>query len=514
MTLTQQILENINHPEQKLYAALDIGSNSFHLVIARDVENDLQVVNKVKQKVRLADGLDRNNYLSEEAMERGLDTLRLMLEYLVNVPNASVRVVATHTLRRAVNALDFLERAKEAFPYPIEIISGAEEARLIYIGVANSMHWDTSHLVIDIGGGSTEFALGHGDEPLMCKSVQMGCVSYRKRFFADGKLNKKNFKRAITSAQQEIELVVSNLKRHDWQSTVGTSGTIRAVASVAAALNKMAVVEVVTKRDLYDIMDICIECGSEDKLHLEGLSEERRPVFAGGVSILIGLFESLKLDNLQYNPSALREGVLFELQSSDSVQSVRERTAYSMLKRYDVDTEYADLVVNSCTTIFDEIAASWFIDNRDNLQLLCWAAMLHEVGLQINSRGVQRHSSYIIENSEMAGFNQEQQLLIATLVRFHRKKIKRSEFPKLNNYPINLLEKLLIILRLSVLINVNRNEPALTSFTLACFGRTMRILIREGEAQTTPLLLADLQTEADMLATIDYQMEVELTEAN
>jgi exopolyphosphatase/guanosine-5'-triphosphate,3'-diphosphate pyrophosphatase len=491
----ENVFEDVESRDIDLYAALDIGSNSFHLVIARVVAGSLQTVQKIKHKVRLADGLNAKNILSDEAMERGLSTLESMAESMEGLKPKNVRVVATHTLRRAKNARVFLAKARQVFPFPIEIISGPEEARLIYAGIAHTTETLGKRLIIDIGGGSTEFAVGEGLSPLMCKSVQMGCVSYQQRYFPDGKISKRAFSRAITAARQEIELVVGNLKRFTWDTSIGASGTIRSICAVLTAKAESENSVKITREGLTTLMQQCCEAGNSEAIDLPALTEDRRPVFAAGLSILIAIFRSLNLKELDTSNAALREGVLYESQEIDGSKNIRERTAQSLATRYDVDTHYAKKVWSTCIKIFESCSDDWNINSWDLRYLLGWSALLHEVGLQINSRGVQRHSSYIIEQTDLPGFNQEQQKILATLVRYHRKKIKIQELPSFINYSQETLLKLLCILRLGIVLNINRQETQLPEFGVKVSNMKVVLSFPENWFDLSPLLLADLEQE-------------------
>lgn len=506
-------MDNLSHAfagveprDANLYAALDIGSNSFHLVIARMLAGSMQVVKKVKHKVRLADGLDDNQVLSEEAIVRGLNTLQSMAESMHGLDPTHVRVVATHTLRRARNARIFLHRAKSIFPFQIEIISGPEEARLIYGGIANTTQSEGKRLVVDIGGGSTEFGLGVDFSPLVCKSVQMGCVSYQQRFFKDGKVSSKRFNRAITAARQEIELVVNSLKRHSWETSIGSSGTARAIAAVLAGLQESEEAQKITLSGLANLIKLCAEQGHEEKLNFTNLTDDRRPVFAAGLSIMYAIFKSLDIDEMQTSTAALREGVLYEIQTDDNRSNIRERTAHSLATRYDVDTQYAQKVWSNCLFIFNQVKDKWSVNTIDLKHILEWAALLHEVGLQINSRGVQRHSSYVIEQSDMPGFNQEQQKLIATLVRYHRKKIKVNEFPVFANYSQHDVFALLSILRLGVMLNINRQETLLPEYKVEVTKSSITLNFPDDWFDASPLLLADIEQEKRYLDAVDIKL--------
>lgn len=500
------MFDEAQQEKSELYAALDMGSNSFHLVVARVVSGSVQVVSKVKQKVRLAEGLDDNNVLSKEAISRGVNVLESMKDALHGVDPNAIRIVATHTLRRAKNTRKFLKQAHKVFPYTIEVISGNEEARLIFVGIGSNSSYTGERLVFDIGGGSTEFAIGSGIEPKITKSIQMGCVSYQQRFFAGGKITKKATKKAITAAKVELELAAVNLNRHKWEQAVASSGTARAVFAVINNKNKHALDAPVSYDDLTSLLTECIKLANSKNLTFEGLSADRQPVFVAGLCILIGIFQSLKVNTVQFSDSALREGVFYEIQPNHSSQNIRVRTAQSLATRYSIDTNYAHKVLSSSMYIFEQVKDSWSLQTPRLRHILGWAALLHEVGLQIHSRGIQKHSSYVLQHSEMPGFNQEQQKIIAFLVRFHRKKIRIEEFLTYASFAEQEILHLLVILRLSVLLNINRHQSSLPEFTISVDGADIKLGFAQEWFELSPLLLADISRENAYLKKIDMHL--------
>nr|WP_241664426.1 exopolyphosphatase [Ningiella ruwaisensis] len=503
-----QIFDNTEQRNTEVIAALDIGSNSFHLVVARVVADAVQVINRIKHKVRLAEGLDEKNVLSEEAMERGLTALESMAESIQGVSADSVRIVATHTLRRAKNAQTFIRRARKIFPYPIEVISGAEEARLIYVGIANYSNIEGSRLIIDIGGGSTEFAVGKSSSPQLCKSVQMGCVSYQKRFFPDGVINRNAVESAITAAQQDLELACANLREFHWQHSIASSGTAKALALVAHP-NEEGIAKPFNQHDLQLLVARCIEKGRDENLDFDGLTEDRKPVFVPGLCIMLAICQSLNLKQIEISNEALREGVLSELQGKQTSQNVRVRTAQSLATRYDVDTQYAHKVLKSCMQIYNQVKADWQLEDAKYRFMLGWSALLHEIGLQVNSRGIQKHSAYILSNSDLPGFNQDQQKVMSTLVRFHRKKIQKDMFPISLEYSEECISRMLAILRLGILLNINRQLS--NEIQVECKVRDAALYIRfaDGFLSNNALLQADLDKERRYLKASGVQLEVE-----
>lgn len=508
MTQHESVFNDVETREVNKVAALDIGSNSFHLVVARIVAGSVQILHRVKQKVRLAEGLNSEDILSDEAMERGLSMLKVVAESLKGFEPDSVRIVATHTLRKARNARDFINAAKDILPYPIEVISGVEEARLIYSGVAHTNHADGQQLVVDIGGGSTEFVIGDGFTPLLCRSLQMGCVSYTKRFFANGELKNKTFERAITAAQQELEMIDNKYRRLGWVQCVGTSGTIRSLFTLCQQDRPNGHDIPVTLKSLRNLMKQFVSAGHIDKLNYPDLSEDRRVVIAGGLAILIAVFKALEIDGLVYSPAALREGVLYQMEDELHHADIRGRTASSLATRYDVDTTQATLVLNTTLSLFNDVEKPWKLRGRDFKSMLGWAALLHEVGMQINSRGIQKHSAYILANVDMPGFTQEQQLLLSTLVRFHRKKIRANELPSFNLFDDNAVKRLIALLRLGVFLNIKRQEGFLPDIVVEADKSTMTVTFPDGWLDEKPIISADLVRESQYWKSLDLQLVV------
>lgn len=480
-------------------AALDLGSNSFHLVVARINAGSVQILHKVKQKVRLAEGLDDNGILSQEAMDRGIETLQQFADSLHGFNPDTVRIVATHTLRQARNANVFIKAARKVLPYPVEIIAGIEEARLIYQGVAHTSENNGQRLVMDIGGGSTECVIGEGFNPLLMRSLQMGCVNYTQRYFASQELKPKAFHKARLAAGQELEMIQRRFLKLGWEQCIGTSGTIKTIVSIAEEIDPDSKPGTVNLKQIEQIIRHCCDAGHYQQLSFKSLSEERAPVFAAGLAILAACFDSLNITELVFSPSALREGVIYEMEDRLEHDDIRERTADSLATRYDVDIDHARRVLQTTRELYQQVATDWQIQATELQQLLGWAALLHEVGLQINSRRVQRHSAYILQNAELPGFNQQQQDLLATLVRFHRKKIRTDELPEFTEYSAEQVLKLICILQLGVLLNIRRQDDFLPEIR-AKAKQNKLILEFDGDwLQNSPLVFADLELEAEFM---------------
>lgn len=442
-------------PKPQEFAAIDLGSNSFHMVIARVVDGAMQVLGRLKQRVHLADGLDAQNRLSDEAMERGLSCLALFAERLQGFSAANVTIVGTHTLRIATNAEEFLQRAAEVIPYPIEVISGNEEARLIFMGVEHTQPEKGRKLVIDIGGGSTELVIGEDFEPQLVESRRMGCVSFANLYFPKGEISPEHFRRARLSAAQKLETMAWQYRLHGWQYALGASGSIKAACEVLLAMGEKE--KLITPDTLEMLVTEVLKHKSFNALSLPGLSEERKAVFVPGLAILCGVFDALAIRELRLSDGALREGVLYEMEGRFRHQDIRSRTAQSLANHYAIDSDQSRRVLETTEKLY----LQWLDQNpkQANPQLsalLKWAALLHEVGLTINHSGMQRHSAYILQNSNMPGFNQDQQMLLATLVRYHRKAVKQDEMPRFTLFKKKQFLPMMFLLRLATLLNNQR----------------------------------------------------------
>ncbi|MBZ6392792.1 MAG: exopolyphosphatase [Pantoea dispersa] len=442
-------------PKPQEFAAIDLGSNSFHMVIARVVDGAMQVLGRLKQRVHLADGLDAQNRLSEEAMERGLSCLALFAERLQGFSAANVTIVGTHTLRIASNAEEFLQRAAEVIPYPIEVISGNEEARLIFMGVEHTQPEKGRKLVIDIGGGSTELVIGEDFEPQLVESRRMGCVSFANLYFPKGEISEENFRRARLAAAQKLETLAWQYRLQGWQYALGASGSIKAACEVLLAMGEKE--KRVTPENLDMLVSEVLKHKSFAALSLPGLSDERKAVFVPGLAILCGVFDALAIRELRLSDGALREGVLYEMEGRFRHQDIRSRTAQSLANHYAIDSDQARRVLETTEQLYSQwLEQNPKLANPQLTALMKWAALLHEVGLTINHSGMQRHSAYILQNSNMPGFNQDQQMLLATLVRFHRKAVKQDEMPRFTLFKKKQFLPMIFLLRLGTLLNNQR----------------------------------------------------------
>ncbi|ODP96880.1 exopolyphosphatase [Salinivibrio sp. SS2] len=489
-------LPQASNDKPREIAAVDLGSNSFHMVVARVVGQGLQIISRHKQRVRLAAGLDKKQRLSDEAIQRGVDCLAMFAERLNGIEIDNVRIAATHTLRQAKNAHEFIERANQVFPYPIEIIAGEEEARLIYLGVSHTQQNLGRRLVIDIGGGSTELVIGEDFQPLLVNSKRMGCVSYNERFFPQGALSEKQFLAAQTATQQKLESLASQYRKAGWQVALGASGTIKAIREVVIGLGDED--GIITRKRLDNVIEKLLKFKHSDSIDLPGLTEDRQPVFAAGVAILSGVLDALKIDELRFSDGALREGLLYEMEERFQRTDIRGRTTDDMAARYNVDLDHARRVQQTAAHFYAQAEPEQGSKKTELAGLLNWAALLHEVGLSIGYPGYHKHSAYILSNTNLPGFNQEQQTVLATLARFHRKALKLGEMPKFTLFKPKLIETLICALRLACVLHSQRNDEALPEITVTIDKNGgWQLQFPKGWLGDNRLLAADLTAEQD-----------------
>lgn len=487
--------ETTPHPsDSPRLAAVDLGSNSFHIMIAEEFHGEWRTLEKRGQKVQLAAGLDEQGNLSEEAMERGISCLREFGQRLQGMDPGRVVVFATNALRAARNRDHFIERAEEVLGFPVEVIAGREEARLIYLGVSHTLADDGDRrIVVDIGGGSTEFIIGERFEAKALESLHMGCVSYTKRFFPDGKISKKSFNNAVTAAEQELMNIQAQYKKLGWSDEIGSSGTIRAVEQ-AIILNGYGD-EGITPEGLARITEDCLAFATLDDLNIQGVKPDRRQVFIGGVAILTAIFGVFKLQHMHYSDGALREGALWDLVGRSSHEDVRSRTIQSMQERFYVDQQQALRVADTAQALFSQVQRDIPLQTKD-LDWIVRAAHLYEIGLSISHSGFHKHGAYLLQHSDMLGFTRQSQLLLSILVRNHRRKIHKEELGQL---PKRLQTKalwMIRLLRIAIVLNHSREAFEVPVPVLTAEGETLSLKMPEGWMEGHPLTTRDLEEEA------------------
>jgi exopolyphosphatase / guanosine-5'-triphosphate,3'-diphosphate pyrophosphatase len=492
----------------EIVAAVDLGSNSFHMIVCSLKEGKLQTIDRLKETVRLASGLDKDNILDSNTQARALACLEKFAQRVRHFPLGSVRIVGTNTLRTAKNAPVFLAKAEQVLNHPIHIISGIEEARLIYLGVAYSLgNYAQLRLVMDIGGGSTEYIIGTGDTPKDKESLHMGCVTVSNRFFKDGQLSKSAFAQAVLFAQQQLEPFQKKFHRKNWEQAIGASGSLRSIAKVLQAKNWSN--NGITKAGLELLVARIQQCNHiNELLSLPELDADRLPVFAGGVAIVYATFKSLGIEQMTVADGALREGLIQDLLGRLDNHDVRASTVQFLATRYRTDQAHAVRIKQTINTMLTQLSkkCTW-ATNENSVQFLQWAADLHEIGIDIAHNQYHKHSAYLIEYSDLAGFSRQDQILLSTIVRSHRRKFSPALFIDLPEPWNKQAVSLTLILRLAILLHRNRAEQSLPDFKIAMSKVKISLKFSAGWLSQSPLTHADLMQEAEYLKTAGYKLE-------
>ena len=494
-------------PAPDILAAVDLGSNSFHMVVARYSHGQIVIIDRLREMVRLASGVEENGRIDKDAAARALACLQRFGQRLRDMHADNVRVVGTNALRLARRKQAFLERAREALGHPIEIISGMEEARLIYSGVAHTVPTEPGRrLVCDIGGGSTELIIGEGLTPLELESLQMGCVSQSERFFRDGKISARRFERARLAARLELEPVQAAFRHRGWDNSAGSSGTVRAIGEAIRALDPQALA--ITPAGIARALEYCIDAGHTRELNLEPITEDRRPVFPGGLAILAEVFAVLDIKEMRIAEGAMREGLLYDMLGRYRREDARERTVRAMQQRYHVDVAQAERVEATVRNFLDQAREAWKLEEPLAHLALKWAARLHEIGLDVSHSGYHRHGAYLLENADMPGFPREEQRLLARLVGAHRRKLVLEGVEELvPPWDRNALY-LIVLLRLAVLLHRGRSSTALPPIELAATPRSLEVRFPARWLREHPLTSADLQQEVLYLRAANFRLRL------
>jgi len=491
----------------RLLAAVDLGSNSFHMIVTQVAQGRLHVLDRLREMVRLAAGLNKKASLSKRAQQRALACLSRFGERLRGLPPGSVRVVGTNTLRKARNAAEFITAAQRALGHPVEVIDGREEARLIYLGVAHSLGESVGQrLVVDIGGGSTELIIGRGFDPLHRESLGIGCVQGSADFFPKGVLSRLNFERAQLAARQALLPHVARYRSLGWTEAVGASGTINAVQEVLRAQGWGD--EGITRAGLNKLRKRLIAARRIKGLKLAGLRSERAAVFPGGVAILMAIFESLGITRMVYAEGALREGVLHDMwgrraQGAD----VRERSVQWLAARTGVDAAQAQRVARSAALLLQQVAQPWHLQAED-ARLLAWAAQLHEAGLSVSHAQHHKHGAYLAEQTDMAGFSRRDQQWLATLILAQRGKIPVMALRALPGRLRLASMRLCVLLRLAVVLHRSRSARRLPHVQLKAAGKSVTLSLPKAWAARQPLTCADLKEEVACLKSAGIRLRL------
>lgn len=494
----------------ELLAAVDLGSNSYHMVVARYQHGELRVIDRLRDSVRMAAGLRQDGSLDSLRRDRALACLARFGQRLRALPPGRVRAVATNTVRRMSAPHAFLLPAETALGHPIEIVSGREEARLIYLGVAHSLPESRERrLCIDVGGGSTEFIIGIGMEALETESLQMGCVASTLRFFEDGKLTAKRWRQAQTEIGVELQQFAADYRARGWGETIGSSGTIRAIGNIVQA-NGWSDAGI-THTSLDRLREALLAAGSIDKLRLLGLSEERQSVIVGGIAILEAAFAALGLERMQVCETAMREGLLYDLIGRAEQRDPRTASIEGLVRRYDADRVHAQRVEATSRLLFDQIAEPWQLDG-DALDWLRWAARIHEIGLAIAHSQHHVHGAYLVRNSDLAGFTRQEQDFLATILRCHRRKPDQEALAALPERSRRTAVRVTALLRVAVLLHRARSADRLPALSARADERTLELKLSREWLEQHPLTVADLDQEREHLKDLGFKLQLRAAE--
>lgn len=486
--------------EYQTLAAIDLGSNSFHLQVGRVEGEQIFYLDSLKEPVRLAAGLTQQKKLDAAAQKRALSCLARFGERLQGMPAGAVRAVGTSALRVAKNSPAFLDKARTALGFDIDIVAGREEARLIYLGVAHSLPLTHSpRLVVDIGGGSTECILGEGYEPGERESLRMGCVGYTKQFFSSGRLNKTAFGDAETTARVEIQAVASCFRAGAWEEAVGSSGTAKALGEIC--MQNGFSDGAITLDGLKWLREQLIKAGTLERVEIDGLKADRRPVIPGGLAVMLALFQELGIDTMTSAQGAMREGILWDLLGRVHDRDMRDVTVTQFQCRYQVDRRQAARVESVALGLLRDIAGSVHEPMDAARHRLAWAARLHEVGISIAHSGFHKHGAYILENADMPGFSRKDQVNLAVLVRASRGSLRKLPLPWSDvNWP------LILCLRLAVLFGLGRRDMDLAGLRLVNRGGDKGdewdVVVTRKLLQANPLTQAALEDELKEWAAV------------
>lgn len=491
------------------YAAIDLGSNSFHMLVVREVAGSIQTLSRIKRKVRLAAGLGSDNVLSQEAMERGWQCLRLFAERLQDIPSGQIRVVATATLRLATNAGDFIHKAQTILGCPVQVISGEEEARLIYQGVAHTTGGSDRRLVVDIGGASTELVTGTGAQATSLFSLSMGCVTWLERFFTDRNLGQENFTAAEAAARDVLRPVADELRRHGWEVCVGASGTVQALQEIMMA---QGMDERITLAKLQQLKQRAIQCGRLEELEIEGLTLERALVFPSGLAILIAIFTELNIQSMTLAGGALREGLVYGMLHLSVDEDIRSRTLRNIQRRFMIDTDQARRVSSLAAQFAQAASNAWELDTY-SVEMLKVAGELHEIGLSIEFKQAPLHAAWLVRNLDLPGFTPAQKKLLATLLLNQTNPVDLSSLHQQNAVPPRVAEHLCRLLRLAIIFASRRRDDLLPSVSIAAQGETITVTLPAGWLESHPLGAEMIEQERQWQSYVHWPLHFPRSEA-
>lgn len=486
------------------FAAADLGSNSFHLIVARVGEGgQLVIVDRLRERVRLGAGLDKDDELSEEAQDEALACLEQFGQRIRHLPKDQVRIVGTNALRKARNAGDFKKLARAVLGHRVDVISGREEARLIYQGVAHDFQDQGRRLLVDIGGGSTEVIIGEGFEPKLLESLYMGCISHSERYFPRGRIDRKGMSDAIDAASLELRPIKRQYRELGWQHAVGSSGTILQIERILVGEGYTR--SGITLKELKRLKGEVIDAGRVQELELEGLKKERASVLPGGLAILIAVFEALRIEEMTVVESALREGVLYDLVGRRTKKDIREDSLRRFSEQFAIDRAHAARVEATALGLFDQVAKEWKLGDFPR-QVLSWAARLHELGTFLSHASYHKHGAYLLRHADLPGFSRDEQQILAGLVLLHRGKLTESRRDEVGPVLTTSIVRTALLLRLAVRLHRSRDPEPLPPLQLEVDDDELDLTIGEKWLKDHSLTEADLDEEARAFKAAGFRL--------
>ena len=489
-------------------AAIDLGSNSFHMIVARIANGHVQILDRLREMVQLAAGLDSHHRLSAESQQRALDCLARFGQRLRHIPPARLRIVGTNTLRQARNSAEFVARAEQLLGHRVEIVSGQEEARLIYLGVAHSVG-DVAgqRLVVDIGGGSTELIIGEQFDPVHLASLRMGCVSMTRGCFDDGRITANGLREAELLVQLNLEPVREAYLARGWQVATGASGSIKAIQDVIVGegWSREEITLDGLRRLRAALLEVRDTAGVASRWQLE---PARARVFVGGFVVLHGLCEALNVERMEVSEGALREGLIYDLLGRIRHEDVRDRTIADVTRRFGLDEAQAGRVSAVALDLLRQARVSWGLGGKEMRHVLERAARLHEIGLLLTHDQYHKHGAYVLAHSDLPGYSRNDQQLLSALVRRHRRSFPADAFADLPKDLARPARRLCVLLRLAVVLHRGRSNEPLPPINLRADRQRVHLTFPEGWLAEHPLTRADLQIEARLLRRAGFELRV------
>ena len=486
-----------------LLGAVDLGSNSFRVEIGQVHGDRITTQSYWKETIRLAGGFDENGAITPAAQAKALAALARFRERLGNLPQDRVRAVGTQAMRAATNSAEFLQKAEAALGYRIDILSGHEEARLVFNGCARTLPpSEKRRLIVDIGGASTELIIGQGLEADRCESFRIGCVNTSIKFFRDGRLSAKAIDRAVLACQAELEESITRFGAGNYDEAFGSAGTFGALADIVQAMG-WSNDGTVTPEHLERIRKLLIEAKDIRNIRFEGLKEDRREVIAGGLAVLLAVYRTLGVSTMRHASGALRGGLLYDLLGRVSDRDTRDITVESMMTAARIDRKQAVRVADITGKIYAMLRPD---ASPDDLKYVRWGALLHEVGMNISSSRYHRHSWYVVSNADMPGFGRRDQDIMATFVLSQRGNLKKVE----NALGTVISFEAAFALRLAVIFAHARRPVDLPLMSVERNGpRSLTMKLDGVWLNAHPLTDVLLKEESSAWAKIDRQITFE-----